>query len=1737
MKNKLRKRASLVLAFIIFISALPIGSLAAVEPPNWDKPSDQLSGKLNYWPLDKGQSLNTVSGANSSIPLLEMNYLGKTGDYAHFTTRLSGERSDAWGYDLMLRADDRLEKRVDMTKSYFERDGQKYNLSQEKVDSKLIARAKLTSIFQKNYDKNKPPVADFYLYVGPEELAGDYIVQGRFYYGNVGSEKILNYTALTSLHPALQDKDPYKFYTNTYSMSNTLDEKDMNFGVPKKNIPWTNGNDQVFGISSFFQLDNEKNKLRVFYVWRGWQQADNNDFSKTKMIDGKYYNIGFRIAFPNEFYDVLRPTDGVALTNYNPKDERNINYIGRYTQIGQAGHTFVDTSYAGNASNQDDDEKAMRGIVGLKGESDFTGGSNNNSSNAYPEGAFNQRVLTTNNIKRGNHGDFTSIDIVGKGFNESATSNAFKANRDGRHISIVSRAPAPVANVFEFNIDPKKFREKFYDKDGNYNNKLVFRNSFVFNEKGTNDLIELDKSSSYAAGTGEATQHLPMVEEIFTDSIDDFKGYTLYSDSRAHYFISNKDKEISGFVNTAKYSSLVNFKGEEYNAYKFSVSRKDDIDVIKDMPIEFMAEEKGKIPSKSVVEQVQTKVKFNLNGQGSMTGGSDYIEKILPLNKEYSITLDEKENPNYKPSGFAKIEHDSNTDEDKIVGGGNLKIDQENPIVNVEQKLPKGNVAKRKVINYLDHNNENYDINSDDEITQIKEVNALIKRQFPIPEEVNLPNFTRLLGWTTVKLEDKKDSDGKVTKTAQEQFYELKNKKDSDGKPTSYIRKIQDWKKVDDSQENMIFDEYSPVDKERTVYAVYGSPLVVLHSGIKDKNGKEIIVNIPIKQGDVDTTANKMIGLDQSEIDERIKSEIIKEIPKAPYSKDDKSGADDRLLDFVKDGQTFIGWTVKEKPEGFIAGNNNQRISELNKGKDSAGNNLIKSTGWYSYIRDNPKKAYLPNGFNLGISAKAYDKNGNLSTDANPGGETLSTVEELLEKGKDDIHLYANYRPYFNIKVKPQYNLFKEPTQEDPNHEWGSLVEGVEEEKQRPLQIGLMERTAVTGYGEPTVDAAANYFPIGGVDKLQKWDPKNNSEYLEWTEPGFDILGRRKSFVALVVSPDKEQTYVDFAKPFSGQSWSQMGTSIFIKKGGTSLDPNAPKNLYYDDYPERDPYGKPLAKLQNFKLETTDPNSNEEEIDSYTSATSRAPIKNKNAGKNEDLDPEDIVGYDIVMTNLLQQLPAPVFERVKYDDTKVLLDWDKTVNYDDIDKIEIYSYVYDKTTNSVSKDPKTFTLTEREDGKFTYSKNGVNIIGEPVKYTNNEGYEYYRLEITGLDLNKLGGKDIGAKYFNTVNEQESSIGNTRIIGPKISAEVSKIIQGVKKDSTENVKIKFTVPEKALDKVGPNTKYIAEKWDGETSTWIKVGERVLSDDDLINNKFEGNEYDIQLYENEDSIPQDSDFAIVKDGDIVRIISIEANRDEDKLDEDGNVEQLGYSKPAYSAGRDLIIEKDESGKEIITGYEEEDRYIDESEKEKVDYLKLDLSAPEGEIIGEDEKFRRFVNISGELDEIPENQKVILEINTSGSGQGDENNDAYEFETKNEAIEYINQLLRYEEMPDMWIIAKDYVGNTNIIKIKYEKTYVCTVMIRDFRSGMKKIGVTSDKAGTVVTVDVYSGKNKLASGESTVTEADKFVDLNFMTSDGKNYRIRKGNRLHVTAEAPGDEASNGVIYTANPFDKFIR
>ncbi|MDO5037223.1 MAG: hypothetical protein Q4E37_02870 [Tissierellia bacterium] len=1155
----------------------------------------------------------------------------------------------------------------------------------------------------------------------------------------------------------------------------------------------------------------------------------------------------------------------------------------------------------------------------------------------------------------------------------------------------------------------------------------------------------VQKSAIISSGLVQKSKK-PLVQEVFTDSRK-VEGLTALPNSWIYADYPNKDQrlftyELDAFVpdetqDTEKYKIPTEKidgetvgkvvtkveSGAEFNGYPYEFGEILENPLTKDMPIRFATKAQAKVTSDPVMEQVQAKVHFDLNGQTSKIDGNNFIEKIAPLNREYAYTVTEgavtgDKNPNYVASGFAGLE------EGQVVGGENLRIDETRPTVTVSQKLrdQEGTetTLNRQVVNFTDHNGQPYATAGEDGVVRAYDVNKLLKRQFPVNEEINLPKAKRIVGWTTVKLQDIPGG-----KTAQDQYYALLDA----GNKT--LRQVDDWAKAED--EAYVFDAQSPLDGERTVYAVYGGPTIVLHSGVNDAEGKEIIHRLPITQADIDGIDEYIGNLDATS-QERVKTHtIIKDMPQAPYTDRDKdlAKAHPDLKAFKKDNHSFIGWRAYEDETNFVAGRNSGRIADLKKGQVSDGEGgtkpVPKLTESYKALLENKTTVALPNGFNFAIRAQDF---GN-----------YSTVEDIINH-VDEIHLYAVYRPFFEITVHPQYQVVDSTT--DPKNP--KYIDGVDSEKQDHLKIGLLYRTAVTSYGVPTMDASANYNPIGdAATVLQTWDPKAQTlEDPKWTLPGFDILGQRRSYVSVVVPQGKEEAYTKFASPFSETSWSKLGISTYIKTDGNALDKTGPINLYFHNEDLRDPYKMNLAKTQAFELVhgTT--------VDAFTSATARKPLLNTK---------REVVGYDIVMTQALETLPTPEFERVKDTDKEIKLKWPGGEVYEGINRVEL--------TVDGGENAPTYSLVKQADGSFA-GENGLS-----AKIVNNQ------FLITGISLEGKGGKDMTAKFLKATSEgaMESAPGKTRILSDKTSAPVEEFKQTRKQG--ENPVVNFTVPDKTLDQVGVGSKYRVEKYDDKTDTWVLVGEKTLTEEDKVADKFGGNSYPVLL-----------DPKKVKDGDTLRIVAWEANPDAED----------GFSKPALS--QVTVI--------------------------------LDLQGPTGKITGKDESFRRFVNLTGELKDIPHGQEVTLEISGGGQEQGAQGNKKRTFSSEGAVISYLYQLDRQETMPTMWIIAEDKFGNQGVSPVVYQKTLQLGTSMLDAKARKKYVNVTADKDGAKVTLTVFqNGNTEVASGTVTIDTAGQYVQLNLLKEDGTAYRLKKGDRLHMT----GILEEDGATYTANPVDKFIK
>lgn len=1373
-------------------------------------------------------------------------------------------------------------------------------------------------------------------------------------------------------------------------------------------------------------------------------------------------------------------------------------------------------------------------------------------------------------------------------------------------------------------------------------------------------------SDTLSGGAVVGTQNKPKVDEVFTDS-KILTGHSFYD--RAEIAVRNIDtNKISNEnfkygkypeteVLSRKQALSATNKSEEirlreseennkkktykiYDGYAFKTDKPnptaDNKDLpqqiidnypdfvmpklLKDMPIYVSNKDitANSLESDDVIEQVQAKVHFDLNGQKSRIDGREVIDKVAPLNNKYlfnfkrelvkdSSSTDKtilkesfEKNPDYIPSGFGKLDKNgklSGVENLRVYSNPELETNAEAPkmdTVEVKQKLLKeyeedGQKKKkyvdvnRKVINYLDHNNEVYDIKAtettlDDpkdvalkgylENVEEKAVEDLLLRQFPVDEEVELPQAKKIIGWTTVKLEDK-EVDGKKV-TAEEQYYDLVNSKES-----KHISKLSDWEKVDEDKKKYdklseeekanykrdiyTFDETSPLEDERTVYAVYGGLSIILHSNNTDEKGNgETIVRIPLEPRDITRTNNIIDTIDATTsgtLKDKKGKLFIKEMPSAPYKESDSDKEEyTKLKEFTKKNSTFIGWSAErftnDANSKFVAGTTkyNERVGQLILGKVITNQKVYivpQSTQSYYSLIDDPHHMLLPNGFDFSFETGDF---------TNEADKKVQTLDELIKLGKD-IHLYANYRPFFNVTVTPSYNTIVKSNRE---HDYGTYGPASESTVKSKLMIGLIHRTAVTPYDDPTVHADANYYPLKPKDVLnaaelkdyndrieniqdatekeeaeikfvkekllKEWDP-SGSETVSWTLPGYDEYGQRKSYVSVVVPAEKEAVYKDFTK----NKWGDLGIQTYIRlvkygKDGqkvTVVDKNAPKNIFDVDANDGwDIYGGQRAKTQSFDVVRKTPTAedpNKTTTDTFTSATARQSETRAIKVSNVKTETE-VTGYNIKMANVSEDIPTPEFEDISDKHTEVKLKWPENVANAKITDIT-FNIGDDEATKKV------FTLQndnsyKAEDGTI------AKVVGD-------------HLVIPTGSLAGKGGKVASAVYHKTVKQGDGqpdkdlySKPGTKLISTTKISESVKNMEQKENDGNGNPTIKFQVPVKVTDQVEAGSKYIVQKYDKNSGNWVDIAETKTTED-----KADG------LFK---TITVDKES--VTHGDIIRIVAKE-NYDKAKYDEEdhGNDPftdqpksklEDGYAVPNASTSEEVVWYEgpNDEGTMIKKTEKFTPAHIDDKndtnearkaaykEKENKEYVIIDLKGPEGNLVAEDSKYRRFVDIKGQLDEIPDNEEVELII----EGEAPKT-----FDTKQGAIDYLEKLIRNENMPKIVVRAKDAHGNTKDNEVNYTKSYIMTVNVSQAYRFREFVRVRTDKANSKVTIKVMQGDNVVAIGVKENVGPGRPVKLEFKsTSDNTTpYELKPGDVLSVEAECVEGSGQDQIRYTSNP------
>ena len=240
------------------------------------------------------------------------------------------------------------------------------------------------------------------------------------------------------------------------------------------------------------------------------------------------------------------------------------------------------------------------------------------------------------------------------------------------------------------------------------NNKSNIPQSGVTISKGT-QFIKLTKSTqnktipkiiahsdTIAQTRTLLTAYKPNIQEIFTDDTK-IVGHSFYEGALAEILGENGDMNVKipydQEKDTGQAPESVVVNGKTKQGYKFTFEKPATNpeqngwpSLEKDMPIRFNNTDilTNSIPSESVVEQVQAKVVFDLNGgtipasgtsapasYTNRTNETDVITRIAPLNANYRKIKDNNgnfvDNPAYKQNGFETA--DGAEENRKMVGG------------------------------------------------------------------------------------------------------------------------------------------------------------------------------------------------------------------------------------------------------------------------------------------------------------------------------------------------------------------------------------------------------------------------------------------------------------------------------------------------------------------------------------------------------------------------------------------------------------------------------------------------------------------------------------------------------------------------------------------------------------------------------------------------------------------------------------------------------------------------------------------------------------------------------------------------------------------------------------------------------------------------------------------------------------------------------------------------------------
>ena len=455
-----------------------------------------------------------------------------------------------------------------------------------------------------------------------------------------------------------------------------------------------------------------------------------------------------------------------------------------------------------------------------------------------------------------------------------------------------------------------------------------------------------------------------------------------------------------------------------------------------------------------------------------------------------------------------------------------------------------------------------------------------------------------------------------------------------------------------------------------------------------------------------------------------------------------------------RDGYNLVGWSTQEDTS-------NVKIEDLfsNMGifaKDGEGK---EGTYYLSTVRTKAQ------GIGQAAAGKLFEK---ITPDKN-----------------NEVHLYAAWKPYFNIELTKQwYDSTSEKFKgKNVKEILQLLAHGKQDETPaqdpalaEPIQIGLLFRTAVTEANDPTITGQANYYLV--KDSLKDL-PKNGGP-LTWNLPSYDAYGKRLSYIAVEFEQGQsgKEKYNGF-----GQRWTNIWASVadnLHKKPGEVWDNTS------------------ISKVQSLVVP-----KGEGKVDAFSGATVRKLYENGTAITETQANNSTVgttPSYKTTFYNLKVNLANPTFRKLYDRDTEVKLKApeDTRVQVVEFDLPEVEGKItFQRDKNNHSKwnrvtanskgtwdasNESNYTLTEKEDG-------GEKTLVLKLDLAGKNKYKYLK-----------EGQEVGATYFSLTQNDRSGTSVERVLKKQNAPSLNGLEQRKleSKDGEEYVVIRALAPTKELE---------------------------------------------------------------------------------------------------------------------------------------------------------------------------------------------------------------------------------------------------------------------------------------------------------------------------------------------------